>query len=68
MSDDLLTPDQLAERWGVTRQALAQMRYRGTGPAFVKIGARRVLYRPQDVLAFEESQVRTRTDDEAAVA
>ncbi|MBD8029209.1 helix-turn-helix transcriptional regulator [Corynebacterium gallinarum] len=64
---DLLTPDQLGERWGKTRQALAQMRYRGDGPRFVKIG-KSVLYRVQDVLDFEESQIRTRTDDEPAVA
>lgn len=64
---DLLTPDQLAERWGKTRQALAQMRYRGNGPCFVKIG-KSILYRVGDVLEFEASQIRTRTDDEAGMA
>lgn len=62
---DLLTPDQLGERWEKSRQALAQMRYRGTGPRFVKIG-KSIFYRVGDVLEFEESQVRTRTDDEVS--
>lgn len=64
---DLITPDQLGERWHKTRSALSQMRYRGDGPKFVKIG-RSVFYRVEDVLEYEESQLRTRTDDEPAVA
>lgn len=63
----LLTPDQLGERWQKSRQGLAQMRYRGDGPAFIKIG-RSVFYRESDVLEFEESNKRTRTDDEPEVA
>ena len=62
--DDLLTPDQLGNRWGKSRAALAQMRYRGDGPQFVKIG-KSVFYRVEDVLDFEEANTRTRTDDEA---
>lgn len=64
---ELLNPDQLGDRWGKTRQALANMRFRGDGPAFVKIG-RSIFYRVEDVLAFEESQIRTRTDDELEIA
>lgn len=61
---DLLTPDQLGERWGKSRQALANMRFRGDGPAFVKIGARTVMYRVEDVLAYETAQIRHRTDED----
>lgn len=64
---NLLNPDQLGERWQKSRQSLAQMRYRGDGPKFVKIG-KSVFYRESDVLEFEESQTRTRTDDEPEVA
>lgn len=65
---ELLTPDQLGDRWGgKSRQALANMRFRGDGPSFVKIG-RSIFYRVEDVLAFEESQIRTRTDDELEIA
>lgn len=59
---DLLNPVRLGERWGKTPQALAQMRYRGDGPRFLKVG-RSVFYRLEDVLAWEESQLRNRTDD-----
>ncbi|WP_061924254.1 helix-turn-helix transcriptional regulator [Corynebacterium simulans] len=45
-----------------TRQTWAQMRYRGTGPKYYKVG-RKVFYRPQDVEAWKESQLRTRTDE-----
>lgn len=64
---NLLNPDQLGERWQKSRQSLAQMRYRGDGPKFVKIG-KSVFYRESDVLEFEESQTRTRTDDEPEAA
>ena len=60
--NDLLNPERLGERWGKSPQALAQMRYRGDGPRFLKIG-RNVFYRVQDVLEWEESQLRTRTDE-----
>ena len=62
---ELMQPDALAARWGKTTHALAQMRYRGNGPRFVKIG-KSIFYRVGDVLEFEESQVRTRTDDEVS--
>lgn len=52
---ELLNAGQLATRWGMSRESLAQWRYLGRGPAYVKVG-KRVLYRLSDVLAFEESQ------------
>lgn len=61
--NDLINPDQLGERWGKSRQSLAGMRYRGDGPKFVKIG-KSIFYRVEDIREFEESQLRTRTDDE----
>lgn len=60
---DLLNPDQLGERWGKSRQSLASMRFRGNGPKYLKIG-KSVFYRIEDVIAYEESQLRTRTDDD----
>lgn len=62
---DLLKPEQLGERWGKSRQALAGMRFRGDGPKYLKIG-KSVFYRIEDVIAYEESQIRTRTDEEPA--
>lgn len=67
MSVPLTIEDMIARYPGTNRQSWAQHRYRGTGPAFFKVG-RRVYYRFDDVLAWEESNTRTRTDDPKAVA
>ncbi|WP_313679249.1 DNA-binding protein [Corynebacterium stationis] len=64
---DILTQEELGERWQMTKGALAQQRYKGTGPRFFKAG-RTVFYRVQDVLDWEESQLRLRTDDEPVSA
>ena len=55
--DLLLTPKDLASRWHVTVGALANMRCRGDGPAYLKLGAKAVRYRWLDVVAFERSAV-----------
>lgn len=60
-SSDIATPPQVAEALHTTEAALAQMRYRGTGPDFVKVG-RRVLYRWSDVEKWIASSVYVRTD------
>lgn len=55
-SDGLLTPAQLAERWSMSPQSLANMRSQGRGPAFIKFGegkSARVRYRQSVVLAYE---------------
>lgn len=44
MTDRPATPGEVAEYLGTSVAALAQHRYRGTGPAFIKAG-RKVLYR-----------------------
>ena len=49
---DLLTPAQLADRWGVTTGHLANLRTHGEGIGYLKIGSR-VAYRYSDVVAFE---------------
>ena len=41
---------------------MAQMRYRGTGPRFIRRG-RRILYRWSDVRAYLEANTCQRTDD-----
>ena len=41
-------------------QGLAQMRHRGTGPKFAKLG-RKVIYRRADMLAFLEANTVQRT-------
>lgn len=59
---EVITPQQLADRWGMSVQALSQLRYRGTGPTFVRVGAKTIRYRLVDVEAYEEAQRFSRTD------
>ena len=46
----------------ITQGGLAQLRYRGNGPKFIKVGGR-VLYRWSDVNAYLDANTMTRTDD-----
>lgn len=64
--NEYLTPDQAAALIpGMTKQALAQKRYLGTGPKYLKPG-KRVLYRKADVIAWLEASERTWTGEKAA--
>ena len=56
----LIAPADLAEQLSVTIWQLAQMRYLGTGPEYVKVGTR-VRYAPSDVQAWLAAQRRART-------
>ena len=50
----------LADRWNISHRTLERWRWTGEGPHFIKLGGR-VLYRLQDVEAFEAEQLRSRT-------
>ncbi len=54
--DRLLWPEQVAEVLGVPVGTLANWRYQGRGPAFVKVG-RHVRYRRNDVARWIDAQV-----------
>lgn len=56
------TPAEVAEYLRTTTAALAQDRYKGTGPKFIKRGSR-VLYRWSDVLEWLDLNTIQRTDD-----
>lgn len=60
IADDIATPAEAAEALQTTECALAQMRYRGTGPRFVKRGSR-VLYRWSDINDYLDGRTRERT-------
>ena len=62
MISDLGTPAEVAEALHTTPASLAQMRYRGDGPKFVRVGRRRVLYRWVDVEQYISESVHVRTD------
>lgn len=66
---DTATPAEVAPVLHTSVAGLAQMRYRGTGPKFVRIGGGRkgkVLYRWSDVRAYIEAGTCSRTDDRRA--
>ncbi len=52
----LLTTADLAELLGMTRTAVYNMRHRGGGPRSIRIDARSVHYRPEDVEAWLEER------------
>ncbi len=62
MISKLATPAEVAEALHTTPASLAQMRYRGDGPKFVRVGRRRVLYRWSDIEEFIANSLHTRTD------
>ena len=57
----LLTPTEAAARLRANPRTLERWRTEGTGPAFVKVGPRKVAYRAQDVDAFITQRVRQYT-------
>jgi len=60
VADDIATPKEVAEALNMSEMALAQARYRGTGPQFIKRGSR-VLYRWSDVSAYLDSHTHDKT-------
>jgi predicted DNA-binding transcriptional regulator AlpA len=60
---DTASPAQVAKVLHTSEAGLAQLRYRGTGPKFIRVGSRRVLYRWSDVRAYLDANTCQRTDD-----
>jgi predicted DNA-binding transcriptional regulator AlpA len=60
VTERLVPPEDLAELLSVSTGQLAQMRYLGTGPQYVKVGTR-VRYALSDVRAWLDDQRRSRT-------
>jgi len=63
MVPNLATPAEVAEALHTTPASLAQMRYRGEGPKWVRAGRRRVLYRWADVEQWITESVRISTGE-----
>lgn len=64
---DTASPSDVAKALYTTEAGLAQMRYRGTGPKFIKVG-RRVLYRWADLQQYLDANTVQRTDDPRGAA
>lgn len=58
----LATPTEVAEYLRTTPASLAQDRYRGVGPKFIKHG-HKVLYRWSDIVEYLDRNTFQRTDD-----
>lgn len=63
--DDWKTPKETAEMLGVSTATLGQMRYKGTGPAFMQFSPRKIRYSQAEVERWAASTTRKST---AAVA
>lgn len=59
----LLTEVEAAKLLGFTPRFLQERRSRGGGPPFVKVSARAVRYRPEDLEAWAADRLRTSTSD-----
>lgn len=56
------TPDDLVQRWHISPRTLERSRWLGSGPPFIKVGAK-VLYRITDIEAFESEGARTKSSE-----
>jgi predicted site-specific integrase-resolvase len=61
-----LNQRQLADRWDVSEATLERWRSEGIGPVFLKLQGR-VLYRLEDVEAFESDSLRKSTSERVDV-
>lgn len=60
MQESIMSPEELAARWGVMTITLARWRWTGKGPRFFKVG-RNIKYRVPDIEAYEEQKARQST-------
>jgi predicted site-specific integrase-resolvase len=67
MATKHLNQIDLADRWNVSHRTLERWRWTGEGPKYIKLGGR-VVYRLEDVEAFEANQVRRSTAETSAPA
>ena len=66
METDLLSPEELGERWRLSTETLRYWRWNGRGPTYIKLNGP-ILYRMEDILQFEKEHLRRHTADNALV-
>ena len=59
-----LNQKELARRWNISHRTLERWRWAGEGPQVMKLGGR-VVYRMEDITAFEQDQLRHSTGADA---
>lgn len=62
------TTKEVAAYLRTSAAGLAQLRYRGDGPKFIKVGPKKIIYRWSDVLDYLDRNTMTRTDDPRGAA
>lgn len=67
MPSPFLNQHELAERWHISHRTLERWRWQGRGPRYLKVGGR-VLYRAEDIDAYEAGQLRLNAGREPAPA
>lgn len=60
---DLLSPAEVCKWTGLSLGALAQLRYKGQGPAFIKLTPKTVRYLREDVDRWIRASVHYRTGE-----
>jgi hypothetical protein len=68
MAHDTATAKEVAAYLHTSEAGLAQLRYRGIGPKFIKVGPRKVIYRWSDVRDYLDANTCQRTDDPRGAA
>lgn len=59
MSDNKLTPQELADRWDVSINTLQRWRVDGVGPRYLKLHTKgSIRYRREDIEAYERDTMR----------
>jgi len=59
--EPLWKPRDVADFLEVSERTIEGWRQRGAGPPFIKVSARRIRYRPEDVEGWIESRLRAST-------
>lgn len=61
MHDQMISTEELAQRWRMHPKTLSNWRVQGRGPVYVKLGGRNatVLYRLADIEAYERAGLRS---------
>ena len=65
---DILLPGQLGNLLSLSTGHLAQMRYLGTGPKFIRVTGKQVRYRMSDVQAWLDARTCSRSDERPQAA
>lgn len=66
MGANLLTSRQAAEWLGIKDNWLRQMRVKGVGPRFTRLGTRSIRYRTEDLNAYVEAGAAYSTSEKAS--